>query len=148
MMQFKIPFDSKGDSGLYNDYCRFVFSEIKKSIEALINPLKYQVRQNSVINSSVISWDSEEPPETINLVYYMTHCLEMVKVRKDYVIRVNDTRKISGSSTKVSTLVRLLEYGNESVSAYPVITRVLDYYRKNYKNLMIKFIRERMSKIK
>lgn len=146
MIQFKIPFSTKDDKGFYDDYCRFIFSEVKKSIESLINPLKYQVRQKSIIDSSVIVWDSEEPPETINLVYYVNNCLEMVKVRKEYVIRLNDTRKVSGSSTKVSTLIRLLEYGNENVDPYPVITRVLSYYKYNYKNFMIKFIRERMKR--
>lgn len=144
MIRFKIPFNPNDDPGFYDDYCRFIFSEVKKSIESLINPLKYRVRQNSIINSSLLVWDTEEPPKTIDLVYYVTHCLEMVKVRQEYVIRLNDTNKVSGSSTKVSTLVRLLEYGNEKVDAYPLITRVLNYYKKNYKNLMIKFIRERM----
>lgn len=142
-MQFKIHFDQEINQSLYNDYCEFLFEEIKKSVKMLINPLKYRARENLVLKSSVIKWTSKKP-KSINLISYVESCLEMVRVKGEFVIRVRDDQVVRGSKTKVKTLIRLLEYGNESVPAYPVLRRVLLLYSKVYKNLLVEFIRERM----
>lgn len=142
-MQFKIHFDQEINQSLYNDYCEFLFEEIKKSVKRLINPLKYRARESLVLKSSVIKWTSKKP-KSINLSSYVENCLEMVRVKGEFVVRIRDDQVVSGSKTKVKTLVRLLEYGNESVPAYPVLRRVLLFYSKVYKDLIVEFIRERM----
>lgn len=142
-MQFKIHFDQEINQSLYNDYCEFLFEEIKKSVKRLINPLKYRARESLVLKSSVIKWTSKKP-KSIDLSSYVENCLEMVRIKGEFVVRVRDDQVVRGSKTKVKTLVRLLEYGNESVPAYPVLRRVLLFYSKVYKDLIVEFIRERM----
>lgn len=141
-MQFKIHFDQEVNPGLYQDYCDFLFDMIERSVSELINPLKYHVREKSVIESPVIRWI--KVPKTINLVSYVENCLEMVRDKGEYVIRVREDQRVRGSRTKVKTLIRLLEYGNEKIPAYPVIRVVLKTYSKIYQNLLVEFIRERM----
>ena len=124
-MQFKIHFDAEVNPGLYRDYCMFLFDKVKESVSDLINPRKYKVREKAVIESSVMRW--VVVPLELDLVYYVENCLELVKVKGEYVIRVRDDLRVRGSRTKVKTLIRLLEYGNEKIPSYPVIRRVLLY---------------------
>lgn len=141
-MQFKIHFDQEVNPGLYRDYCEFLFDRVEESVSELINPFKYHVREKAVIESQVIRW--VRIPDSINLVPYVENCFEMVRDKGEYVIRVREDQRIRDSRTKVKTLIRLLEYGNEKVPAYPVIRTVLTYYSRVYKDLLVEFIRERM----
>lgn len=141
-MQFKIHFDEEINPSLYEDYCEFILESAENSIRELINPLKYHVREKSVIESPVMRW--VKIPSTINLTQYVENCLEMVRDRGEYVIRVREDQRVSGSHTKVKTLIRLLEYGNERIPAYPVVRKVLMYYSQVYRDLLVEFIRERM----
>ena len=142
MMQFKIHFDQEVNPGLYRDYCEFLFDRVEDSVRELINPLKYHVREKVVIKSPVIRWI--KVPDSVNLTQYVENCLEMVRDRGEYLIRVREDQRIRGSRTKVKTLIRLLEYGNDKIPAYPVIRVVLSYYSQIYQNLLVEFIRERM----
>ena len=142
MIQFKIS-NQNGDQGLYNDFCKYLFSEIKDAVSQLADPRKYKVRERYVIESSVIKWRGD-PPDSVDLMKLVVNSLELVKIRGEYFIRVNDRRLIPRSSTKVSTLVRLMEYGNEKIRPYPVITRVLRYYYENYQSLVKDFLIKRL----
>lgn len=142
-MQFKLHFDQEINPYLYKDYCEFIFDEVKDSVKELIDPRKYKVRQQAVLESSVIKWT--KVPKTISLVYYMTHCLELVKIKSEYVIRVNPKMTLPYSRTKVSLLIRLLEYGNEKIPPLPLLRRVMDYYAKNYQTLFDLFLERKMT---
>lgn len=141
-MQFKIHFDSDINTDLYEDYCEFLLDRVKDSVHDLINPTKYHIREKYVIESSIMRWVIV--PKSIDLVHYVENCFEMVKYKGEYVIRVRDDLRVHGSKTKVKTLIRLLEYGNDKIPPYPVIRRVLFYYSQVYQDLLIDFIRERM----
>lgn len=143
-MFFKIHFDKEVYAPLYEDYCRFLYEEIQKSVKNSINKRKYDVRVPYVINSSIMKWNNK-PPSSLNLVYYVTHCLELVREKNEYVIRVNPKMKVLGSKTKVSTLIRLLEFGNEKIPPLPVICSVLKYYQERYPYLLTEFIERRMT---
>lgn len=142
-MQFKIHFEQRINPILYEDYCRFILDEVQDSIKDLINPLKYKVREEYVLSTPLIKWI--KVPKRIDLVYYITHCLELVKIKGDYVIRVSPKLKLPYSLTKVSFLIRLLEYGNEKLPALPVIRRVLSYYANNYQKLFDIYFERRMT---
>lgn len=142
-MYVELKFNEELDKGLYEDYCRFIFQEIKSMISQKVNPLKYHVRETFVLNSKVIKWIYK--PTSLDLVYYINHCLEMKKVRGVYVIRLNEKMKVRGSRTKVSTLVRLLEYGNEVLKPLPLVRTVMSYYQKSYPYLLKEFFERRLS---
>lgn len=146
-MYFKIHFDKPVSSGLYKDYCDFIFESVKKSIERSVEKStdreKYKVREPFILESSVMKWVVEL--DHIDLVYYVTHCLEMVREKGEYVIRVSQSQKVYGSLMKVSTLIKLLEYGNEKLPPLPLIRTVFRYYEENYRYLLPEFLERRMT---
>lgn len=144
MIQFKISYRG-GDKGLYNDFSKYLYRKIQESVKSLADSRKYKVREKSVLESSVIKW-RRDPLESINLIDYVINCLEIVKIQNEYVIRVKPFIKVRGSLTEVDTLVRLLEYGNEKVKPYPVITRILDHYKQNYQQMVKDFLREEVTR--
>lgn len=142
-MQFKLHFDYEVNCDLYEDYCKFIFDEVCSAVDNLVDPRKYRVRESYILTTPLMKW--VQVPKRINLVYYITHCLEMVKVKSEYVIRVNPRIKLPYALTKVEFLIRLLEYGNEKLPALPVIRRVMMYYSQNYQTMLDKFLERRMT---
>lgn len=134
---------TKVNKHFYRTFCRLLFLSIKATIQTNINMKKYRVREKAILKSSVIQWD-KKPPKELDLVYYINHCLELVFLNGNYVIRLNDKLKIPGSSTRVSTLIRLLEYGNEEIPAYPYIRTILADYRSSYLQKATEYIKEKL----
>lgn len=143
MIQLKIHFDSDVNQGLYQDFCRYLFDQINETLSDLINDKKLNVRERLIIKSSVINWTTKV--EKINLRYYVENCLEMVSIKGDYIVRVRRDLRIKNSRSSVYTLIKLLEYGSETIPAYPVVRVVLLLYSDIYKNLLVDFIKERMT---
>lgn len=143
MIQLKIHFDSEVNKGLYQDFCEYLFDQINGTLSDLINDKKLNVRERLIVESSVINWTTKV--EKINLRYYVENCLEMVNVKGDYIIRVRRDLRVRNSRSSVYTLIKLLEYGNETVPAYPIVRAVLLLYSDIYKNLLVDFIKERMT---
>lgn len=143
MIQLKIHFDSDVNQGLYQDFCSYLFDQINETLSDLINDKKLNVRERLIVKSSVINWTTKV--EKINLRYYIENCLEMVSIKGDYIVRVRRDLRIKNSRSSVYTLIKLLEYGNRTIPAYPVVRVVLLLYSDIYKNLLVDFIKERMT---
>jgi hypothetical protein len=142
-VQFNIELSNKElMPSLYNDYSKFLFSKIKETISLEINSLKYKVREPYILSCSIIEW-AGNPPKSIDLERIIKNCLVLKRIKGTYVIKVSN-RKIPGTYTKMSTLVRLLEYGNEDIPPYPLIRSVFKFYYKIYKDLIPQFMNERM----
>lgn len=142
MILFKIHFDEEIYRPLYNDYCKFLFGSIKDSIRRQMKKEKYEIRESVIIKSSVIRW-YKSPPKKLDIAKYINSCLELIKIRGEYVVALNERKRVKGSSTKVSTLVRLIEYGNEVITPYPLIRRIISYYQSHYKDMILEFMKER-----
>lgn len=142
-VRFKIHFDEIKDRKLYQEFCEFIYEEVVRSVKESINPLKYHVREKDVLASSLIKW-VHRPPKSINLPYYVENCLVLVKEKGEYVIQIDTSMRVHYSKTPVSTLIRLLEFGNEKVKPLPVIRRVLAYYQNNYPYLVKEFIKRKV----
>lgn len=132
---------SKINKYFYKKICKLIYKTIVNDLRKNINKKKYLVREKAVLESGIIKWKGK-PPKQIDLVNYITNCLELVFERNMYVIRVNERQIISGSTTKVSTLIRLLEYGNEKLTPYPYITLLLKKYEQTYEQIAIEFFKE------
>lgn len=143
-MQFEIRVDDL-DSEFYDDYAEFVFSEVEEDISDLVerNIKKYRAREFVVINSPLMKW-KRSPPSRINLARYVRNCLSLIKVRGVYVVRLDESQTVRGSLTKVSTLVRALEYGTETIPEFSLIRRVVSYYRDNCNDMFDEYIEERL----
>ena len=147
-MQIEIKFSRKINPVIYSEYSKFIYSQMKKDIIKSVrkNSKKYKVREKFILESTLIKW-KKDPPSRINLEYYLENCLELVDIKGTYVIRLNDSWLVKGSVTKVKTLVRILEYGTLKLPQLPVVRRVFNYYSKNYQNLFVEFMKERLFKL-
>ena len=57
------------------------------------------------------------------------------KVKDLYIIRINDNIKEEKSQEKLSTLVRLIDYGNREVRGINLINSSLEYIKNNLLNI-------------
>ena len=57
------------------------------------------------------------------------------KVKDLYIIRINDNIKEEKSQEKLSTLVRLIDYGNRDVRGINLINASLEYIKNNLLNI-------------
>lgn len=125
---------------MYISYCKFIFKLVKLEIANTIQPYQYKAREKDILKSNLITWD-KNPPKHLDLVKYVKDCLELANENGTLVIRLNDTKIIPGSSTKVSTLIRLLEFGNETVRPYPFIRDILIKFERVYRESMLDYMR-------
>lgn len=141
-MQIELRFDQRLDNQLYKDYANFIYKSVKQDIAKQINPKKYKLRVPLLLECPLIKWKISSKPKSIDLVPIVNNCLELVKSQGVYIIRINEYRRFPYSYTKVSTVIRILEYGTESIPMYQVIRLVLNKYRIQYKYLFYKYMEE------
>lgn len=142
MVQFKIEFDETYSPALYQDYSKFVFESVIDTLRDQVNLRKYKVRESQVLESSVINWTHK--PRTVNLYRLVEDSLVLRRENGVYTICLDSYKYVPGSKTKLSTLVRLLEYGNEKIQPYPLVSSVLHYFAENYKFMVLEFMKARM----
>lgn len=141
-MQFKILLsDDLHQSSIYDDYSRFIYKRIKRSIKDLClkKTKNYEIRKDKIL--SILSLINGEPIKNLNISYYIINCLSLVKIDGIYVIRLTD-RKIRGTRIRISFLVRLLEFGTDGLPELPVIRKVLFDYKEMYTNLYYEFMED------
>lgn len=142
-MQFRIP-QGQIESRFYDDFCRYLFKRVNRSVEELASQKKYRVREKVVCSSTLLQWTVPEIPSEIGLYHYVINCLSLVYEKGEYIIQVNPRTLVRGTTTPVRTLVRLLEYGNEKLPPYPMITRVLEFYQENYSYFVKDYLRRKV----
>lgn len=143
-MQLEIIFEEKLTPDLYSNYSRFVFSHMKKKLHKILQKhrKKYLVREDAILKCSLIKW-IKSPPDSIDLVNYVENCLELVRFKGIYIIRINPHQRIFNSYTPVSQLIRILEYGTDKIPELPILRRLFSYYRINYKYKFVEYMKER-----
>lgn len=141
-MQFEINLGDNINPTIYYEFSKYVFDSMKVSLkyQTYRNYKKYKLRERLVLKSSLIKWKRGVVPSGIDLPFYVSNCLELVNIKGKYVIRLNKYWVVKGSTTKVSTLVRLLEHGNDKVPPLPVVSKVFRVYSKYYKSLFSEYI--------
>lgn len=143
-MQVNLVFDGKINPILYSKYANYLYNKMQEDIsyQAHKHYKNYKVRENSILSCSLIRWNNGIPPQRINLVNYFDNCLELKYEQGIYTIKLNSYNIVKGSTTLVSKLIRILEYGTLKIPAYPLVRIIFNYYSNNYKNLFINFIKE------
>lgn len=132
-MRLEIPYDESYYRPLYDTYCKQLYKVIQDEIRYSLNYNKYLIREPYILKMNFIKWKNK-PLDKIDLRFYITHCLVLNKTKDGYVIELNDTALVTGSLTKVKDLIRLIEYGNEILPAYPLIRNVLAYYQVHWQD--------------
>lgn len=131
-MHVSLIFDEEISNNIYSQYCRYVYDEFKKDLKKLVlrKSRNYKVREDYIRELINI----KDPIDLSRLVIYST---EMLNVNGVYVIRLNPRKKVHG--VKVSTLVRLLEFGALGFPELPVLRRVMFKYQRHYKDYIDEF---------
>ena len=57
------------------------------------------------------------------------------KVKDLYIVKINDNIKSSKCQEKLSTLIRLIDYGNRDVRGVNLINSSIDYIKRNLLNI-------------
>lgn len=142
-MQFKIDIDGL-DKRLYSEYCDFIFDKMNEDLEDLVDQYSknYKVRESWILDSSLIDWSSEEKPDSIDLKEIVKKCLEMKSSKGYYFIKVDEDDIIPGSITKVSKLIRALEYGFDKYPELLVVRKLMKYYSEYYDDFYEEFMEE------
>lgn len=144
-MQFEIKFDENINPFLYKKFSEFIYEKVLEDVSELADKYskKYKVRESYILNLNLIKW-KRSPPKKIDLIYYIKNCLVLERNRGVYMIKLDDSWTLPKSFTKVSLVIRVLEYGTDKIPGLPLIRRVLMYYEKYYKSMFVKFLQERM----
>lgn len=142
MMRLEIKFNEEIHPSLYKDYSKFLYQSILRSISREIDPFRYSIREPFVQQLGLIKW--KKYPRRVDLASQIKNCLILSKENGIYVIKLDDKSLVRGSRTKVSTVVRALEYGCKWMNPYPLVRRVLLDYQFHYDEMLVDFIRERM----
>lgn len=144
-MWIKFHFDTPIRNDLYSSYCRYLYDKINDELSSIINSnhRKYQLRSEYILSNHLIDWVDDKYARYFNLESLLMNCLYLVREDGEYIVKVTDDL-IPHSTTPVSRIVRLVEYGNESIKPLPAVRKVIDKYRLIYRNLFSNFMMERM----
>ena len=144
-MRLEIKFDENLIPSVYTNYSKFIYRQMKRQVHLIVlkNYKKYQIREDLVRNCGLIKWKGD--PSPLDLVRYVENCLQLVKDKGVYVVRINPYLRVKNSYTPIATLVKILEYGTEKIPELPILRRVFMYYRLHYKYLFVEYMKERYS---
>ena len=125
------------NSDIYSQYCRYVYDKFKDDLKSLVirKSKSYKVRESKV--KELLNLDY-----LVNLSECVLKSTEMINVNGVYVIRLNPRKRVHG--IKVSTLVRLLEFGSLDLKELPILRRVMFKYNQCYKDYVGEFINKRV----
>jgi len=138
-MQIRLEFNENINQSVYKSFSKYILKEVKRSIRKLADPRKYKVRESLVIDSPLIKWNRK--PNSIDLLQYINECLVLRYIKGCFVITLDDHKRIRRSRTKLSKLIRMLEYGTDSIPAYPLIRSVMQYYQENYSLMVMNYVK-------
>lgn len=118
-------------------FCDYLVEDIKDSIRKNINYRKLLKREKYILNARWIGWNSRSSiPISLNMMSLAYNIIDNIICSNRYgvgryVICINPSVYFSGSSTKLSTIARFLDKGNERVPGMYFISNVFNRYARN-----------------
>ncbi len=143
-MLLKLNFNADIRKDLYHDISKFIYKNMLEDIQILTKKksANYKMRESLLFDSNLIDWVKK--PKSLDLVDYVNNSIKLNEVNGTYEITLDESRKVRGSNTKVSKLVRLLEFGTLEIKELPVLRRVFLQYKDNYHKLVYDYFKEEM----
>lgn len=143
-MLLKLNFNADIRKDLYHDISKFIYKNMLEDIQTLTKKksANYKMRESLLFDSNLIDWVKK--PKSLDLVDYVNNSIKLSEVNGTYEITLDESRKVRGSNTKVSKLVRLLEFGTLEIKELPVLRRVFLQYKDNYHKLVYDYFKEEM----
>lgn len=112
-------------------YACFLLDKLKDDIDDLPDD-KFKVRYDYIVDN-FIKWNIK-PKSKIDLKQIVKDSFIIQLYDKGYCIMLDPNKIIPFSSTKYSTVVRLIEYGNEKITAYPFLHKLFNEYYLKFDN--------------
>lgn len=143
-MLLKLNFNADIRKDLYHDISKFIYKNMLEDIQTLTKKksANYKMREPLLFDSNLIDWVKK--PKSLDLVDYVNNSIKLNEVNGTYEITLDESKKVRGSNTKVSKLVRLLEFGTLEIKELPVLRRVFLQYKDNYHKLVYDYFKEEM----
>lgn len=143
-MLLKLNFNADIRKDLYHDISKFIYKNMLEDIRILTKKksANYKMREPLLFDSNLIDWVKK--PKSLDLVDYVNNSIKLNEVNGTYEITLDESKKVRGSNTKVSKLVRLLEFGTLEIKELPVLRRVFLQYKDNYHKLVYDYFKEEM----
>ena len=143
-MLLKLNFNADIRKDLYHDISKFIYKNMLEDIRILTKKksANYKMRESLLFDSNLIDWVKK--PKSLDLVDYVNNSIKLNEVNGTYEITLDESKKVRGSNTKVSKLVRLLEFGTLEIKELPVLRRVFLQYKDNYHKLVYDYFKEEM----
>lgn len=110
------------------NFVRFIPRFIIKRVIDKVNENKYVVMQDYLHEHYNIGIE-----DVINQL--MLNGFSFSKVKSSFIIRINDNIKEIRSQEKLSTLIRLIDYGNREVRGVNLINSSIDFIKSNLLNI-------------
>lgn len=116
-------------------FCKYLVEDIKDSIEHNINYTKLLQREKYLLSARWIRW-SYGVPSSINMIQLVNRIINSITFSRRatqgrYVVYMNPREYLYGSSTKLLTVARFLDKGNEKVRGMYFISSVINRYTRN-----------------
>ena len=135
VIEFELQINNSEERNLVSDFCNKLVETIQNDIMLELKISKMLVREEFLLKASWIQWYKK--PRRIDmkkLTKLIVRSIEVKKRRNTYIIQINPHIRMPGSLTKLSTVARFLDRGNEMIIGTTFISRVFNKYRKRINN--------------
>lgn len=127
-----------------NDFCSWLKPIIiDYANNAIID--KKLVRFNKYVNNDInIKWFANKPLKINCKDVLLAGLNNLVYKRQgnDYIIEIDANNYIYNSSAKFIDIIKLINYGNMVLSAYPIVDKIFDYITENLETYYSQYLQE------
>lgn len=132
-------------------FCSYLLAEIQEEIANNINYRKMESREKYLISAKWMRWTSRVYHiNMISLAYRIANSFICTKreMNGQYVIQIDPKLYMYNSKTKLSTVARFLDKGNEKVRGTWFISSVLNRYTRNINRYWYAYASRKLGRIR
>ena len=148
---FELDQMNKDEALLIPQFCRLLLKNIKTDIRDNISYRKFNRYEKYLLESNLIRWTVDKPDsinvvELCNIIANSFKCYEMKD--NSFSIKIDRSVKLRGTKTRIATIARLLDKGNEKVPGTFFISSVLNKYSKNINKFWQVYVSMKLGRVK
>lgn len=137
---------SKGGKDL-TAFCNWLTPQIQEYFINTINPKKLELA-NIYLNGfklKIFNCSEDVNISVIKLLIEAINNLILRRNTKTFTIEIDPNISIGNSPAKFIDIVRLVNFGNMSLPAYPILSDTMNYFANNLQYYYNKFLEEEIS---
>lgn len=129
------------------EFCNFLIDKMKLYMSGNIIESKitsFDIYLNDP-ESKAISWINEDEKYIIStkkLLISSIYCLEVTKYENTYKIALNNDQYIPNTSAKFIDIIKLINYGNTLLFAYPIYDDMMKWVSDNLNSFYKTYLEE------